>query len=275
MSEHPIVHPEIQRLTDENDLLREEYASLLTELEDLIHTVKPNLMSLYQTKIGLWELRLLQAQFQVARLRRQIEMAQASLSRGERPDLIAIECALEQEFLAWVTKLEEAAQRIQSAEERLKHLLSPADDRELKKLYYALVKRFHPDVNPNVTEDQRRLWSRAQSAYEAGDLPELRALALLAEKSASVPPSKSLDSLRRDQKILEEQIATALKRVEQVESQPPFTLRRKLEDEAWLTTRRQEIDAQAATLVQQGDALKTHWEKLSSDTGYGTTFGQN
>jgi hypothetical protein len=230
---------------------------------------------LYQTKIGVWELRLLQAQFKAARLRRQIEMAQASISRGERPDLIAIECALEEEFLAWVTKLEEAAQRIQSAENRLKQLLSPADDRELKKLYYALVKRFHPDVNPNVTEDQRRLWSRAQSAYEAGDLPELRALALLAEKSAPIPPSKSLDNLRRDGRILEDQIATALKKVEQVESQPPFTLRRRLEDEEWLTARRREIDQQTTTLRQQGDALQAHWEKLLSDTGYGTAFGKN
>ena len=155
---------------------------------------------MYQTKIGVWELRLLQAQFTVARLRRQIELAQASINRGERPDLIAIECALEQEFQAWVTKLEETARRIQDAEERLKHLLSPEEDRELKKLYYALVKRLHPDVNPNLTEDQRRLWMRAQSAYEAGDLSELRALALLAEKSAPIPPSKSLDNLRQDQK---------------------------------------------------------------------------
>ena len=269
------LHPEIQRLADENALLHEEFAGLLTELEDLIHTVKPNLISLYQTKIGVWELRLLQAQFKVARLRRQIEMAQASLSRGERPDLIAIECALEQEFLTWVTRMEETARRIQSAEERLKHQLSPADDREIKKLYYALVKRFHPDVNPNVTEDQRRLWSRARSAYEAGDLPELRALALLAEKSAPIPPSKSLDNLRQDQKTLEEQIAAALKRIEQVESQPPFTLRRQLEDETWVTTRRQDVEQQTAALRRQSDALKAYWEKLLEETGYGTAFGKN
>ncbi len=113
MSAPLVLHPEIQQITDENALLREELASLLTEAEDLIHTVKPNLLALYQTKIGVWELRLLQAQFTVARVRRQIELAQASINRGERPDLIAIECALEVEFLEWVTKLEEAAQRIQ------------------------------------------------------------------------------------------------------------------------------------------------------------------
>ncbi len=116
MSAPLVLHPEIQQITDENALLREELASLLTEAEDLIHTVRPNLLALYQTKIGVWELRLLQAQFTVARVRRQIELAQASINRGERPDLIAIECALEVEFLEWVTKLEEAAQRIQDAE---------------------------------------------------------------------------------------------------------------------------------------------------------------
>ena len=270
-----VLHPEIQQLTEENDLLREEFASLLTEVEHLLHTVKPNLLALYQTKIGVWELRLLQAQFKVARLRRQIELAQAYINRGERPDLAAIECTIETEFLVWVTKLEEASRRLQDAENRLKHLLSPEDDRELKKIYYAIVKRLHPDVNSNVTADQRRLWFRAQAAYEHGDLSELRALALLVERNAPVPPAKSLDNLRRDQKILEEQIATALETVERIESQPPFTLQNKLEDESWLAARRKEIDEQTVTLHQQGDALKNHWDKLLGDTGYGTSFSQN
>ena len=270
-----VLHPEIQQLAEENELLREEFASLLTEAEHLIHTVKPNLLALYQTKIGVWELRLLQAQFKVARLRRQIELAQAYINRGERPDLAAIECAIETEFLAWITKLEEAARRLQDAENRLKHLLSPEDDRELKKLYYAIVKRLHPDVNPNVTDDQRRLWLRAQAAYEHGDLPELRALALLVERNAPIPPVKSLDNLRRDQKILEEQIITALETVERIESQPPFTLRNQLEDETWLAVRRKEVDEQTVTRRQQGETLKAHWDKLLGDTGYGTCFSQN
>jgi len=270
-----VLHPEIQQLAEENELLREEFALLLTEVEHLINTVKPNLLALYQTKIGVWELRLLQAQFMVARLRRQIELAQAYINRGEKPDLIAIECQVEQEFQEWIKKLEATARRIQEAEERLKHLLSPEDDRELKKLYYAIVKRLHPDVNPNVTDDQRRLWLRAQSAYEHGDLPELRALALLVEKNAPSPPSKSLDDLRRDQQILEKQINTTLESVERIESQPPFTLHQQLNDENWLVARRQDIDAQIVNLRRQSDALKTHWEKLLGDTGYGTSFSQN
>jgi len=224
-----VLHPEIQQLTEENELLRDEFASLLTEVEDLIQPVKPDLLALYQTKIGVGELRLFQAQFDVARLRRQIELAQGSINRGERPDLIAIECAFEQEFQEWMTKLEETGRRIQEAKERLKHLLSPEEGRELKKLHCALVKRLHPDVNPNGTEDQRRLWLRAQSAYEAGDLPELRALSLLAEKSAPIPPSKSVDNLRQDQKTLCGPINAQLAKVAKIESS-----RRSRSDSSWM-----------------------------------------
>ena len=273
---YPVLHPEIQRLTDENILLREELTRLLTEADDLIHNIKPNLLALYQTKIGLWELKALQAQCAVARLRRQIELAQASVNHGERPDPVAIEGALELEFLAWQTRLREAAERIQAAESRLKHTLPPADESEFRKLYYALVKRLHPDVNPNLTDDQRRLWQRVQAAYTAGDLPELRVLALLAEKSATVqPPPKPLEQLRRDQKILADQIAAALNHAEQVESQPPFTLRQQLHDETWLATRRQEIESQIITLRQQSDVLEAHWQKLLGATGYDPAFGKN
>ena len=60
MNDHFIqLHPETQRLADENSLLREELVRLLTDLDDLAQIVKPNLLAFYQTKIGLWELRAL------------------------------------------------------------------------------------------------------------------------------------------------------------------------------------------------------------------------
>src|SRR5208282_2007968 len=89
------LHPETQRLIDENSLLREELVRLLTDVDDLVQTIKPNLLAFYQTKIGLWELRALKAQFEVARLKRMIELVQACLNRGERPDLMEIEARLE------------------------------------------------------------------------------------------------------------------------------------------------------------------------------------
>ena len=52
----PALHPDIQRLSEANAELRAELAALLTEAHDLVHTVRPNLLAIYQTKLGAWEL---------------------------------------------------------------------------------------------------------------------------------------------------------------------------------------------------------------------------
>ena len=80
----------------------------------------------------------------------------------------------------------------------------------------------------------------------------MRALALLAEKFGAVPPAATtLEKLRADQKILQKQIEELLKRMETIESQPPFTLREQLEDDAWVTARRAELDTQINQLQAQ------------------------
>ena len=277
MNDHPIqLHPEIQRLADENSLLREELVRLLTDLDDLLQTVRPNLLAFYQTRIGFWELRRLRAQFEIARLKRKTELVQACLNRGQRPDLAEIEAQLELELLAWQTKLKEAQERLQAAESRLQHLLPPAEDREIKTLYYALAKKLHPDVNPDLTDGHKRLWLRVQSAYLRSDVTEMRALALLAEKSGPVPPpAASLEKLRTDQETLQEQIDELFKRIEMIESQPPCTMREQLDDDAWVAARRAEIETQIDELEAKRTALESHLEQLLPGPDYGKWFSRN
>jgi len=269
-------HPEVQRLLDEIGLLREELAHLLTEEHDLAHIAKPNLLALYQKKIGVWELRGLRAQVAMLRARRRLEMARAAINQGRTPDMAEIDGLLELEFLAWQQKLKEAAERLESAEHRLAHLLPDAEDRELKKLYYGLVKKLHPDLNPEPSEDQRRLWLRVQTAYEDGDVRELRALDLLTVRSGAVAPAPAtLDTLRRNHEILHTQIGAMLERIERVESQPPFTLRGQLADDAWLAERRGEIETQVNQFDEQRSALEAHLLTLISPPGDGKIFGPN
>ena len=108
----------------------------------------------------------LQAETAARRAKRKLEMAQAAVNQGKLPEWDEIEGHLELEFLAWRQRVREAMETLTTAEERMKHLLSPEADRELKKLYYALVKKLHSDPNPQLSDDQRRLWHRVQAAYE-------------------------------------------------------------------------------------------------------------
>jgi len=270
------LHPEILRLTDENSLLREEVVHLLTEAHDLVHTVKPNLMAIYQTKIGSWELKQFKLQCQAARLKRKAELIQACLNQGRWPDIEAIEAQLEEEFRAWKNKIRLESERLAAAEERLCHLLSSEDDLELKKLYYRLVKKLHPDLNPELTEEQRRLWLRVQDAYEAGDIDELKALTLLADKA--LPAASSANSLERlivEQQTLDRQIQRLLKKIEAIESRPPLTMRSELFDDDWVQNRCETIQTTITDLQQRCGGLNEHIQNLLKEYPGEEHFSQN
>jgi len=270
------LHPEIQRLTEENSLLREEVVHLLTEAHDLVHTIKPNMMAIYQTKIGIWELKQFRAQCQAARLKRKVELIQACLNQGRWPDLAAIDAQLEEEFKAWENKIRLESERIAAAEARLQHLLSDEDDHELKKLYYGLVKKLHPDLNPELTEDQKRLWLRVQEAYELGDLAELRALAVLADRTVlPFSTASSLERLTKEQNTLEQHIQRLLKEIEKIESQPPLSMRSDLLNGDWVRNRCEEIQTTIIELQKRCAGLTSHIENLLKEYPGEKRSGQN
>lgn len=277
MSEQPIeLHPEARRLMEQIALLREELVRLLTQWDELIEVVRPNLFALYEMKIGLWELRAFEAKFQVARLKRKIELVQAALNRGQRPDWAAIETELEREHQLWQVKLRELQERIDAAEKRMKNLLSTEEAQELKKLYRSLAKRLHPDVNPNLTNEQRRLWLRIQSAFAAGDLAEMQALALLAETAGAAPPTATaLQELNDARETLVRQIGAMLERIESIESEPPFTFRDLLKDDAWVEKRRAELEAEIHQLQAYRLRLESHLQQLAAQSDAGPQFSKN
>lgn len=277
MKEHALaLDPEYQTLQQEIDLLREDLAHLLAQEHDLLHIIKPNLLALYQQKLGPWELQCLQAQVAAARARRKLEMARAAFNRGQRPDWGEIEGQLELEFLTWQQRLREAAQRVEAAGERLKSLLPPAEDRELKKLYHALVKALHPDVNPGLDEGQRRLWQRVQDAYAFADLDKLRALVLLAGRGGDQATAVGgIEELRRQRDTLGKHVTELERRIDTLEAQPPFPLRASLADDAWVEARRTEIEARTAGFAAQQGASDAALQEMVNSLSHGPKPGLN
>lgn len=278
MSDNQMIpHPEVQRLLDEREFLRAELARKIAEAHDLIHVVKPNLLALYQLKIGAWELRLLKLQFDVARSRRKIALAQASLNHGLPPDWMAIDGELELEFLQWQTQLREAANAVEAANFRMNNLLPDTENRELKKLYYALVKKLHPDINPTLTPREALLWVEVQEAYESCNIAGLRALLTLTEnRLPEKDRTATIPSLQSDCTQLREHIDNTLAKIAQIQTKPPFNMRDNLEDEQWVKERRNEIDARIAEYETQREALEALLENLNTHTkSDGFQFGSN
>ena len=175
------------------------------------------------------------------------------------PDATEISRKLDAEFALWQTRLREAADKLQAAQRLLANPMSPAEDLEFKQLYRNLVKLLHPDVAKADDGQAAMLWHRVQEAYAATSLTGLRELWELA--SQLLPPAtspNSLDTLQEEGKALSRQVERLAQGIAELQAKPPFDLLEKLEDEAWLKTRRQEIETQIAALQERRKALEAY-----------------
>jgi hypothetical protein len=256
------LHPAHAALAAEVAALREEVAALLAEVDELVEFVRPGLLALYQVRLGPAELLLLAARYELARVKRAIDLAQAALNAGKNPDPARIEATLEREAAEWKERIEAAAKKLNQAHEHLKGLLSKEDSEEMRKLYLILVKKLHPDLHPGLTDEEKKLWHKAQEANRLNDLPGMRALVALAEGKVAPKETPARDALAHEKEVLSKHGETQRKKIAAIRAEPPFTLERELNDEAWVTGRCEALLAEAEELRRQAKELAEHFGLL-------------
>ena len=267
---------EIVRLRGENELLRQELLRLFLEEQELLHIVRPNLIRLYQITIGAWELRLLEADAGVRRLRRKIELVGSRLRTGEavRPD--EIDRQLDAEFAEWQQRIRTQAEAVAAAKRNLENLMSDGDAEEFRKLYRSLVEKLHPDLAGEQGPQAELFWGRLQDAYLRHDAGELRALTLLAKGIfAPEKPADSVPMLLAEQGRLKSHIEKSMQKFASMKARPPFTLEKSLGDSAWVEQRRNELDAEVAMLDAQAAGLEVRFSQLLPVIGRVHGFGPN
>ena len=75
--------------------------------------------------------------------------------------------------------------------------LSPEEIKELKKLYHDIVRKLHPDLNPDLPDEAAVLWERVQAAYQMNEWQELYLLAEMVEEllEGKKDPVEAINSL--------------------------------------------------------------------------------
>ena len=260
------LHPAHAALAAEVAALRDELASLLAEVDELLEFVRPNLLALYQVRLGPAELELLAARYELARVKRAIDLGQAALNAGRKPDPARIEETLAREAAEWTERLDAAAKKLKAAAEHLKGLLSKEESAELRKLYLVLVKKLHPDLHPDLSDDERKLWHKVQEANRLNDLPGMRALVDLTEGEIAPKATPAVDVLGHEKEILAKHVETQRKKIAAIRAEPPFTLERELNDEAWVKAKCEALSAETEGLRRQAESLKPHFELLMAGT---------
>jgi len=265
-------HPELKEKQDNLDSLKSELAKLISERDTLEHTVKKNLEALYITRIGKNEYELFRLGCQSSLLKRKIELIQAKINHAEEVNLKYVEDQLDQEYKDWQEKINKMVSDIEAGKERLKNLMPENESKEFQKLYRILVKKLHPDINPDQNEKGRLLWNRVQHAYILGDLEELRTIELLLEDIGdTVTEENILSVIDRQIKSLKEKILNLIEYIKKIKSQFPFPIENKIDNESWVAGKNKEIFKKIEVQKLKIKELKSVIDKLILRNIKGTT----
>ncbi len=265
------LHPQKAKLAEEVGLIRDQLAHLLQEREELVSVVMPSLEALYYVLIGKYQYDCFCLECEVRRIKRKIEMIQSSLNRMEPVDLVQIEASLDIEQASWKKLIDDMAVKIELAKEWAEaETLSVQAEKELKKLYYELAKKAHPDIHQNQSERLNSIWLQIVSAFKSGNLEGMKALALLLEDDTEDLYALSTDILESKREQLKKQMDQLAQVLTSLQQTFPYTIKDQIEDPNWVNTQVSDFLEKQKTLSQHQEQLLVMLASLISGLAHDT-----
>ena len=241
------ITPENKELRARYEMLKREFSELFSLKNEMISHDLPYLTSLYLELIGrkLYEVYCLSLELSI--LKQRMTLLQAYVNRNEVPDIKAVDKIINVQFAEYQKRIEEEAKKLAAARDYLLKgsLLSEEETKELRTIYFMIVKRLHPDVNPNLNEKDNELFIKAQAAYEMLDLDSLRLI--LISLDLDNPPPVEAYKLEEMVEKLTENVRELQSQIDKLNLEFPFILKEKLINEEWvkseLESAQKEIEA--------------------------------
>lgn len=239
-------------LTPENKLLRlqaenlkKEYAEQYELWHYMVTYEEAILTSLYLHELGQLKFDQLCLQTELARLKQKIQLAQAYFNRNVLPDWILIEHKLQQQFEEYQQKIKQEAERLAAAKKYLNSgFLNEYEAQQLKSVYRLLVRKLHPDLNPEQTNYERELFLRVQAAYDLCDLNTLNEILLLLNNDKGEAEHTEVPDLSAVVNHLTNMLKTIQQKIAKLNDSFPFIYREKLHDEVWLNNEKEAMNIQ-------------------------------
>lgn len=156
-------------------LIREVAASrmalvgLYEQKDKLLYVEAPPLRKRYMEAIGIYEEGVLKAELEAYMLRRKAEMIQIAVNRREPINLQEIDAALELERRQRVGELESKDLTLHELPQ-----LTEQGQHTIQRQYREITSAFHPAMNPDITDTQRELYSKALEAYRLQDVEAMK-----------------------------------------------------------------------------------------------------
>ena len=238
-----ILNLEYENLKNELLKKRTELSMLVLQRDELKYVICKNIETKYMLELGNLEYRLYQSECIIMRLKRKVELIQMRINRQEKIDVATIDELLDEQFREYQQNLEEKIKKMNEAIERDNgEVLTEQQVKELKKLYRAIVKALHPDLNPSVTKQQIKLFQNAVTAYKNGDLQTLRIInEMISNNHSEDDNTDNIEKMRNELIRLDRMISSINGDVEKIKSEYPYTMKDILFDKEQLNQRKEEL----------------------------------
>lgn len=193
-----IVHPEVTKL-------KEKLTQLIFEYDNLMDHICPEIERRYVLEFGTYEYSLYKVELEIDKQKRKLKLIQTEINHENEIDMSKIEEKVSKEFEEYEKQLQDQIDEIKLLEETKVEKLSESDSKKLKQIYRMLIKRLHPDLNPNPSFLEISLFIKATNAFKKGDLEELESVvAILPDESTD--ETSEIDYLRDLVKSYEDKI---------------------------------------------------------------------
>ncbi|MGT2682253.1 hypothetical protein [Streptococcus porci] len=237
-------------LEEELAELKVHLAALLSERDDLLLHVCKNIEMDFMLKIGRLEYEVFQAQCDYLRAKRKCELLQASKNRQETVYLYEIERLLDEELKEYMERLKVQFEEIAKAIERSQYTALTEDEtKELKHYYRQIIKWLHPDLHPDISAEELKLFHAALAAYEAADLETVRMIYDLLVDRGNGETLGSHTLLKKRIEQLKVQIQQLEAQIEDIKSNYPYIYKDLLQDEKWVAERQEMLKNAKADFV--------------------------
>ena len=199
-------------------LLKEDSVERLTRLmierDDLLYRTAPALNAEYMLKVGALENLVWKKRLELSMARRRLGLTRSYIDRGVMPNTTEIEATIEYEYEDMMAQLRERNKEMRALMEYMEADALPDDESEdIRRLYTGIVKKTHPDVNPDATLEDITTLQKAADAYKKSDLDTLRAIC------CSMDPGKADATFVED---LRSKIAEVQAQIGRIQSAYPF-----------------------------------------------------
>jgi len=252
----PAFSAENEELTRKLEFLHLDFLDLFTRHKHMVENESVILTSLYLEKLGRLQLELLEKQTEASRLKMKMNLIQAAINRNERPDLKAIEDEINARLQNYYARIQAESAALDEAKKVLSHLISEGEAQKLKEIFRVLCKRLHPDLNPDLTEEEKDLFIKVKAAYDLQRLSDLQNILLYLDDSNK----EKLILISSDEKVerikhLENQVMSLKVKIDQLKQSFPFSIEELILDEDYIVQKQEELRIQLK--ISEEEIVKT------------------